>query len=215
MKRSLCLIAIAALSGCKAPITATIYTSDIETVAAGGGALVASADIGIDTISAENCAKHGPAIATAIAAGIPGATFVGCTQNGMSQFAIVRADLPVVALGSKSGSALQIEAGNVDGRTAAVMRSDKTRIDMIKAALPRDIRAGADQPLEPQITIIVQNDATEPARVGMHGAFIDGEPYQLEHVTEIKRRGTVKITLSDVGNASAVGDGALLFWIAP
>lgn len=213
MRRTIAALALISLAGCKTPIEATIYTGDVVSVAKTGTAIETNAIISLPAGSKEQCAERGPTLATALAAGFAKAEFIECRTAEFDTYADMRVTLPIVPAKTEPTTALQIEAGISDNRTGIIMRRNDAKIDAIKAALPDDVRLFADQAKQVQITVIIQNDGAEPARVGMQGAFIDGKPYQLEHMTEVARRASLKITLSDVGNAALMDKGALLFWL--
>lgn len=213
--RFVLLAAGLALSGCKTGLDANIFTTDVLAVSDTGKPLDTTATISIDATSEDQCAKFKDAIGKALLEGFSKAEFLECRKIEMTTVADFRVTIPMTAPQAAFTSALNIWAGELNGKIGVVLKPDFPRIDKIKAALPQEVTAMMGAEIEPQISLTITNDGTDPAKITMQGAFIDGKPYQLPETFEVSRRDELRIVLSDVGNAAFNNGGSLLFFMKP
>ena len=206
----LAILALTTLTACKTALDLTLFASDLVGVAETGTPLDATATLSVETGSKDKCDELHDAVATALLKGFTSAEFVACREDGMANLADFRVAVPILGAKAALQSALQIAVIPVGGNFSAVLRQDGDRIDQIKAALPKEMQLYADQKLDPAISLTLQNDLADTAKVTLQGAFVDGAPYQLSEQFDVKRRGEIRIVLSDVGNAALTDKGSLL-----
>lgn len=217
MKSHIALMAAAlALTACRAGVDLTIFTSDIAAVAAKGGALDALATISIEASSAEKCAEARGDIQKALEKGFPKVEFVACRKAGMDTWADFRVPVTMTRDEEAFREPLGIGIGQADGTFTVNLFQNKSAVKIIIAALPEEIGRLVSGPLEPQVSVTIQNDLPGAAQITTHGMFVDGEPYQLPVTRDVARRAELRLVLSDVGNAALNGHGSYLFkMIAP
>ena len=214
----LALLALTSLTACKTALDLTLFASDLVAVADSATPMDATATLSIETGTKDKCDELHDAVATALLKGFSAAEFVACRTDGTGHFADFRVAVPIIGPKAALQSAVQIVVTRIGDTVGAVLRQDAARIDLIKTALPKEMQIYADQKLDPVVSVTLQNDLADTAKVAMQGAFIDGAAYQLSKDFAVKRRGEIRIVLSDVGNAALVApDNAslLLFLTAP
>lgn len=199
------------LIGCKAEFDAKIYLSDVIAIASGSASTDAKAILSIDATSADNCAEFKDAIRLALMKGFSTAEFVACRSAELTTFADFRVSVPMIKLYSDLTTALGLVVGQVDKKIFVSLHPVKAKIDAIKAALPSEMTTLASDQIDPQVSMTVINDLTDPMKVATQGAFVDGQPYQFTQTFDLARRDELRIALSDVGNASLYRVGSLMF----
>lgn len=212
------ILILTALPACKVGIAPQIFTSDVMSALDAGSAINAQAVLDIESGSEDKCKEHSAAIGEALKKGFAEATFLECTRVDITSVARYRVTVPMGAKNGTGSSALGIEVTDVGAKVAATMRRSPAAIDQIVAALPDELKTFADQSYDPSISVTLQNDLAGDAEITMMGAFIDGQPYQVDNTFTVARRAELKITLSDVGNAALMAKDAsnasILFFMA-
>lgn len=204
---------VTSLGACKAGVDANFFTSDVVAVARDGAPIDVTVTVSVDALTAEKCAENKDVIGAALRDGFSDVKFVECRQGDMTTFAAYRVAVPMVKPDTKTDGALAFWAGETAGQIGVALKPDLARIDKIIATLPNDVQSGLSGKLEPMISLTLQNDLSGPATVKMHGAFVDGDPYQLPTDFEVERRDELRIVLSDVGNAAFYNGGSLMFFL--
>lgn len=209
------VLALASLAACKVGLEVRAFTSDIVAIATGGPPLTTAATLSLEASTDEKCANYGPTMVEAIASGFGSAEFIACRRDNLTTWADFRVSLPITKAGTEVTTPLAIWVGTMGGGHSVELQSNGPEIEKLVNALPDDVTDMLTGPLEPVISVVVQNDLPTAATISMHGAFIDGTPHQLPRETTLDRRGEILIRLSDVGNASLATIGSLLFVLLP
>lgn len=207
--------AACALAACEPEVAISLYTSDVQAVLETGTDMTATAVLSIPASTEEKCAELGPTVLKAVAKGFDAPEFIGCRKADLETFAEFRIAIPIRRLPTDVTTALTLLVGDQNGGPAVALDQHPPKVDAIVSALPDEIRYLINGPLNAQISANVQNDGAGPASIRVQGVFLDGQPYQLEHVATIERRGEALIRLSDVGNAGLHFGGALIYFIQP
>lgn len=198
------------LSGCKTGLDLEVFTSDIVAASGGEAGLAARAILSVQAPSDDKCRDMAPQIEAALRTGFPDASFDGCARRDLDTVARFKIALPIVTTADDLPAALALMTRPMNGGHGIVIKADMARVDAVIDAMPDEATTLLTGKPDPQITATVSNDLEGIATLTAQGVFVADEPFQLPKEFTIQRRDSLRITLSDVGNAALWNGGSLI-----
>lgn len=202
------IIATAFLGGCKADISADLFTSDLIN-AVNGAALTAPIIIGLEAGSEAKCAETAPAMAKAMATQLGAVDFIGCEKARFDVLARFRVQANVVAMTSEAVTNAPFEIG-VQHNGAEYDIFYLTNPNAVRAiwdALPEDMTKYQTFKLEMRLAATLTNDLPDTVEITTDDVFVDGVPVQGTFTRDLPRRDQVELKTSNVTNAAFSTEG--------
>lgn len=209
------LAALFCLAGCKTPIAAELYASDLIATA-GGAAMTASLVIGVE-MPTDRCATDAPRIADAAAGQGASLRFVDCRRIEFSTYARFSATVPVVTYDRPAPipeTAFAIGTVTTDRHLNAGLMVNHDILRAIFDDIPEDVRGFRAFDFQPVVTAILNNDTGTALEVVTLDAFVDGIARPGTTRREIAHRASVEIAASDVANTAFGGPQHTVFLAA-
>lgn len=217
MRKSIVVLtaALLGLVGCRGEVHSDLKLSTLAAALAGAEQTVA-ARLGIEVGTQENCDAYKAPLQVALTRGFAAAVFLQCRTEKDTVFADYRVSLAVTDAAAAIKHALVVQVEAQAGRNVVWLRRSRAQINRITEALPKDMRDAMGGPLDPEISVRLDNDSAEKIAVTLPAAFVNGVPQQVSSVVTLRPAGAVSMALSDLGNAALYREGSLLFsWPQP
>lgn len=201
-----CSAALFALAGCKTPIVAELYTSDLSRAAA-GEPVEAAVIIGVE-VPRDECEAMSATILDVARAHFSTLEFFDCTQIGFAHYGRFRAMVPILIFEGAApvpDGAIAVAATSRDGAVHFGLVANHEAIRSIWDALPEDMTEFRRFAFEPEVGSVVHNDSGAPVIVQVRGVFVDDTPAPNTSEVTLQHRDETTITASDVANAAFAG----------
>lgn len=214
------IVATAALAGCKADLTTTVYLGDVlDLAAAPTKSVMVPAQLSVQMLSQKTCMEKG---GEAVELLKPFFQKVGqgvCRQAGFNGYLDVPIEMPVY--GAKIGDTMVppnstvgvAVASSTDG-TVIYASVDPVRLKAVRDAVQQKYMQKIEL-TDISITVTLNNDSRSKVRVKSGSAWIAGKPEPWFTDFEIDRRGTLDIRLSDVATATVMKTTGHAFALLP
>ncbi len=209
------LTCILALAGCDKDkpidIEATFFTSDIRQVLKDSDPVYASVDVSV--AAGERCDEVGPALANLLRSQVyTSATYIACTNTDGDEFAVIRISVPVLWMRSSTSItnkpvAIGINTFPDEDLLRVTYVTNRAAVLALLTELHESLQLDKYEEPAFHFSALLTNDESDSVDMHVSNVFVDDTPVVTTHRITLKRRESVRIDLSNVGNAVLATEG--------
>ena len=209
------LTCILALAGCDKDkpidIEATLLTSDIRQVLKDSDPVYASVDVSV--AAGERCDEVGPALANLLRSRVyTSATYIACRNTDGDEFAVIRVSVPVLWMRSSTSItnkpvAIGINTFPDEDLLRVTYVTNRAAVLALLTELPESLQLDKYEEPAFHFSALLTNDESDSVDMHVSNVFVDDTPVVTTHRITLKRRESVRIDLSNVGNAVLATEG--------
>ncbi|MFV1570499.1 hypothetical protein VWZ98_08425 [Phaeobacter sp. JH203A] len=207
MKTPVLFTAFAAVSACQIDTHAEIFTSDVYAVLKTKEALETQLTLAFEAGSENGCRKAEQQLKGPLEQAFGHAEYTGCVDVKFDKFAQFRVTADLVGQTDEAKASVPKPV-----HLAAIAQDNGfvrleyifNREEMIALAesVPEELTQFLNDEPDIILSATLSNDLSDNVTVSVVDVFADGKPYKSFTDFDLKRRGSVEIALSNVGNAS-------------